>query len=227
MHLHHALAAALAVAGVASAGRTAPSKRDYANNDYYVIELDARAGLHPADAAAALGVRLVERAGELPDHYLVMTPKSTAATVAQKRSNGRQEEEDPVHAALVRLRKRASSTSIWSLSSRSTIEHAKRVSAAVRYLEKQVPRQRVKRASPPVPSEFNASSSAEVAKHFDIQDPLFEKQWHLVNEEFPEHSMNVSGVWEMGITGEGIISALVDDGLDYTSDDLAGNFVSL
>jgi kexin len=39
--------------------------------------------------------------------------------------------------------------------------------------------------------------------------------------------MNATGVWEDGVTGKGIISALVDDGLDFTSDDLAPNFVSL
>ena len=38
--------------------------------------------------------------------------------------------------------------------------------------------------------------------------------------------MNVTALWEEGITGEGIITAFVDDGLDYTSDDLAANFVS-
>ncbi|OBZ65694.1 Protease KEX1 [Grifola frondosa] len=36
--------------------------------------------------------------------------------------------------------------------------------------------------------------------------------------------MNVTPVWDMGITGKGVITALVDDGLDYTSDDLAANF---
>jgi kexin len=37
--------------------------------------------------------------------------------------------------------------------------------------------------------------------------------------------MNVTGVWEMGIMGEGVITSLVDDGLDYRSQDLAENFV--
>jgi kexin len=38
--------------------------------------------------------------------------------------------------------------------------------------------------------------------------------------------MNVSRLWDMGITGDGVITALVDDGLDYESEDLADNFVS-
>jgi kexin len=37
--------------------------------------------------------------------------------------------------------------------------------------------------------------------------------------------MNVTPVWDMGFTGKGIISSLVDDGLDYTSVDLKDNFV--
>ena len=39
--------------------------------------------------------------------------------------------------------------------------------------------------------------------------------------------MNVTALWEEGITGKGVITAFVDDGLDYTSEDLAANFVSV
>lgn len=38
--------------------------------------------------------------------------------------------------------------------------------------------------------------------------------------------LNVTGLWEEGVTGKGVISALIDDGLDYNSRDLAPNFVS-
>ena len=37
--------------------------------------------------------------------------------------------------------------------------------------------------------------------------------------------MNVTGLWDLGFTGKGVISALVDDGLDYEHPDLAPNFV--
>jgi kexin len=61
----------------------------------------------------------------------------------------------------------------------------------------------------------------------NITDPMFGQQWHLVNDDFPQHMMNATPVWEMGLTGKGVISALVDDGLDHQSDDLAANFVRI
>lgn len=41
------------------------------------------------------------------------------------------------------------------------------------------------------------------------------------------HMMNVTGVWKDGITGKGVTSAMVDDGIDYENPDLAPNFVRL
>ncbi len=38
--------------------------------------------------------------------------------------------------------------------------------------------------------------------------------------------LNAAPVWESGNAGEGVIAAMVDDGLDFESDDLADNFVS-
>jgi kexin len=96
----------------------------------------------------------------------------------------------------------------------------------VPYLERQTLRRRHKRA-PPSQRPPSSTSSEGVAARLGIQDPLFSKQWHLVNDDHPEHMMNVVPVWDMGYTGKGVISSLVDDGLDYTSDDLAANFVCL
>ena len=102
---------------------------------------------------------------------------------------------------------------------------------AVRHLEKQVPRQRIKRAAIPDPlpdpqnDDDGHSLSRAVAERLGIADPLFPDQWHLINEDYPEHMLNTTPVWDMGIMGEGVISAMVDDGLDYDSEDLADNFV--
>jgi kexin len=96
-------------------------------------------------------------------------------------------------------------------------------------LEKQKLRRRVKRDSSLVERQVEdgpVSASRAVANRLGIRDPIFSQQWHIVNDYDGKHMMNVTGVWEMGITGEGVISAMVDDGLDFESDDLAANFVS-
>ncbi|GAA5987157.1 hypothetical protein JCM11641_002149 [Rhodosporidiobolus odoratus] len=63
-----------------------------------------------------------------------------------------------------------------------------------------------------------------VRQQFNILDPLWSKQWHLVNGVMQENSINVTGVWEQGVAGTGVNVAIVDDGLDMHSDDLAANF---
>lgn len=65
-----------------------------------------------------------------------------------------------------------------------------------------------------------------LAEKHKIHDPLFPEQWHLANDIKTGNDLNVSGVWEQGITGTGINVALIDDGLDLHSPDLKENFVS-
>jgi kexin len=222
-----------------AAGVSKPARRDYASHEYYVMQHDPRAPgrASPDECASALGVEIVDRAGELKDHWLVRAPK--ADTLSRRAGGGASRATDSVEERWEALRKRAASGRRSMFSSRGAeTQRARRIAGAVPYLEKQVPRQRIKRddsllsrAPPPIVEggqgdAYNASSSHDVAIHFGFADPEFQKQWHLVNNDFPEHAMNATGLWDMGITGEGIISALVDDGLDYNSDDLAANFVS-
>lgn len=67
----------------------------------------------------------------------------------------------------------------------------------------------------------------EVSEKLGINDPIFKQQWHLVNTFNPGHDVNVTGLWYEGNAGEGIVTAIVDDGLDYESEDLHDNFNSL
>ncbi|MCC7474500.1 MAG: S8 family serine peptidase [Pirellulales bacterium] len=67
-------------------------------------------------------------------------------------------------------------------------------------------------------------------------DPLFASQWHLLNTgqevgsaEFPPlygvagQDINVVPAWNMGYTGEGVIVAVIDSGVQLTHPDLLGN----
>ena len=54
-------------------------------------------------------------------------------------------------------------------------------------------------------------------------DPGFTNQWHLNNTAYPGIDLNVTGVWDE-YTGSGVVVGVVDDGIDYTHPDLAGNY---
>ena len=192
-----------------------PAKRSYHTHDYYVLEHDPSAGASLEDCARALGVEVVEQAGELVDHWLVRIPKHVQ----------RRDGVDVVSSTLETLRSLALER--VPLSARSTSNlHARDLSSSIRWLGRQELRQRVKRAPPPIrPGQDSPNSVEAVSERLDIRDPSFPKQWHLINTPYPEHSMNVTGLWDLGYTGKGVISALVDDGLAYDHPDLADNFV--
>lgn len=189
-----------------------PAKRFYNTHDYYVLEHDPLAGASLAEVAGALGVEVIEQAGELANHWLVRVAKGL-----EKRDG------DPVVRSLEDFR--LESRSPHSSRSEQGLRR-RRAASSVKNVFPQTLRQRVKRAPPPVrPPKIE--SSEDVALRLGLHDPEFDRQWHLVNDEYPEHMMNVTALWEEGITGKGVITAFVDDGLDYTSEDLAANFVSV
>ncbi|PFH54267.1 hypothetical protein AMATHDRAFT_135595 [Amanita thiersii Skay4041] len=192
-----------------------PAKRSYDTHHYYVIAHDPHSDTSLDDVARSLNVEIVERAGELENHWLVRTPKPLFDKV------GRDKPSDRVLQLFEDLRTKANSNS--PLQKRSEAEHARRIVSSVKYLSKQTLRRRVKRA-PPLVRPPDSSAARATAARLGIQDPWFPRQWHLINDEYPEHMMNITGLWDMGYTGKGIISSFVDDGLDYTSKDLAANF---
>jgi kexin len=201
----------LAASSITFSDARKPTPKTYDTHDYYVLEHNPTHGLSPHQCAQAIGAQLVEQVGELKNYYVVSVPKPThdISQHLPRRNLAVARNLAPV-TALQTLRKRAAEP----YNGRA---YSKRLSSSIRSLELQTPRQRlVKRGT----------LLDEVIQTLDIKDPLFPKQWHIVNEEFPEHMMNVTGVWKQGITGKNIISAIVDDGLDYESEDLAPNFVS-
>lgn len=193
-------------------------RHSFDTHDYYVLEHDPHVGPSLSQVVIRLGVQVVERAGELDNLWVVRTSKQHLSTPQSKRDVV----DDRVFAALAALR--------TPVSARDPDHHvARSIADSVKHLARQELRQRVKRAPPPIrPGDDDPSAhplAQAVIDRLDIHDPQFIKQWHLVNEEYPEHMMNVTRLWEMGITGTGIVTALVDDGLDYDSEDLADNFV--
>ena len=199
-------------------GATLPTKPSYDTHNYYVLahnsKLDSSSGASLADVTAALGVELVEQVGELQDHWLVRQSKPKGDIVPRDGT-------DQVFKALEMLKAQAQAPH----AARSEDPHlARRIVSSVDYLSLQFLRLREKRAPPPTITP-NVSASRAMAARFGFTDPRFLDQWHIVNDEYPEHMMNVSGVWEMGFKGKGIISSVVDDGLDYESEDLSANFV--
>jgi kexin len=201
-----------------------PTKRSHSTHDYYVLEHNPSSGATLDECTGELGVELVEQVGELRNVWLVRSTKlmstfSPKKVTGSDRVLGRFED-------LLALSEHP--TSLYPRTGARARAH--RISSSIRHLSPQIPRQRIKRDSsfleraPQLNSQPNTTSEA-VAEQFGFVDPLFTKQWHIVNDEYPEHMMNVTGVWEMGLTGEGVITTLVDDGLDYRSRDLAANFV--
>ncbi|POY70258.1 hypothetical protein BMF94_6844 [Rhodotorula taiwanensis] len=228
-----------------------PAKRSYDSHVYYVLELDEShphaLEWSPEDVAEVLGAEHVEQVGELKGHYLIRAEASqvasgeeawTAAPVAD------QTRVRPRSFAGLEEGKRDRILERYDLLRRRSLgghaQTSKRSSAALHprlilSLERQEPRMRVKRDLPVLPPTARSfrnlprrSSATELisaaASKFSIFDPLWPKQWHLVNGVQTENSINVTGVWEQGVVGKGVNVAIVDDGLDMHSDDLAANF---
>ncbi|KAI5117476.1 hypothetical protein M0805_007180 [Coniferiporia weirii] len=185
------------------------ANRQYDTHDYYVLEHNPVAGVSLRDVLNVLELELVGEAGQLKDHWLLRRSKSL--TSHKQRHGG--DRLDNI------IRKRVAT---------EQDQEFRRISESVRHIAPQTLRTRVKRAGhearTPQPVDWLGMKSSDIAEREGIADPAFGDQWHLVNDEFPEHMMNVAPVWDMGITGESVISAMVDDGLDFESDDLAANF---
>lgn len=197
-----------------------PHKTDYNNYDYYVLEHDPSSSTSHHEVASTLGTEVVGQVGELRNHWLVSLPKDPRRA------------EDSVMDTYKSLRKRAKSAATESPHSKREIHQARRLVSSIRSLERQIPRQRTKRwlydeslHARQQEEQKNETRLEHVMKALNIADPEFHTQWHLLNEKTPTHDMNVTGVWEMGYTGKGVIAAIVDDGLDYESEDLADNYV--
>ncbi|CAL7950535.1 unnamed protein product [Xylocopa violacea] len=61
-----------------------------------------------------------------------------------------------------------------------------------------------------------------------FNDELWDQEWYLQdtrsNKALPKLDLNVLPLYRLGVTGRGVRIAVLDDGLEYTHDDLANNY---
>lgn len=186
--------------------------RDFHTNDYYVLHLDSDA--HPAEVARSLGLSHDGPLGELKDHHVFVARKAEHDVVKRELAERKRRKRD--------------------LNDRHVLD-------GVRFSQKQQLRQPwEKRVTPPDPAgpaimasrqaptdgavDWAVEKQQNVMRALDIQDPIFNEQWHLFNPVQVGHDVNVTDVWLQGITGKNATVAIVDDGLDMYSDDLRANY---
>jgi kexin len=225
-----------------------PSARSYDTHHYFSLETDPSATFQLAqNLGAALGVEAVERVGELDGHWLVRCMKNSRrdgdddGDDRQGDGNVKRSEEQGYLDVLERwqgMRRKRSldSQRIRDVQHLPVRKRSKRQPASPLQLPPSSllpPRSAHRRWS-----ERSSLSNSTIAQRDSLEeltyaqtslalaDPLLPKQWHLINTVMPDIALNVTGVWGEEVTGKGVKVAIIDDGLDMHSDDLAENFVS-
>lgn len=227
----------LSILAVLSGANSEPRRPIKPNHDlynYYVVEHNPSiSGRSLAEVANSLGVEVVEQVGELKDVWSVRALKTDVERSLDARDGG-SNGADRVEDAYKALKSAASRRASDDLSVRSDQDlEARALFSSITHFEKQHLHTLEGRAPPPFrpprpeDSGYVPPSTEEVIKEHSILDPYFPLQWHIVNDRYPTNTMNVTPVWSMGekgYTGRGVITSLIDDGLDYTATDLAEKF---
>jgi kexin len=184
------------------------NQRNFESHDYFALHLDAFAS--PGEVARSIGAQLEGPIGQLPDHYTFSAPKVRSDLV-----------ENELHKLRKRRRKRGiqdSARVLWYQKQRLRPRLVKRIPPPP------YPRQGPPPAKALQPDPIAVQVLEQIASTLDIHDPIFRDQWHILNTIQLGHDLNVTGVWLQGITGNGSITSVIDDGLDMYSDDLKDNY---
>ncbi|KAI9679934.1 MAG: pheromone processing endoprotease [Caeruleum heppii] len=186
-------------------------------HDYYALHLAP--STTPSEIATALNLAYEGQLGELKDHYIFSTPRQDLDVVKIARDQRRKQ------------RKRDVTTSAQPLDG---ILFSQKQMLKRRLVKRAIIPSAMERAGPPVgvdpPSTTPPMEDAalvrqkEIARSLGINDPIFGEQWHLYNPIQLGHDVNVTGVWQQGITGQNTTVAIVDDGIDMYSEDLKENY---
>lgn len=207
---------ALACAGVAI-GMEIP-RRDYDSRQYFAVELDTAESSEPLRRFIAEhkgAFRFEHPARGIDDHYVFSIDKRHG--LANAIGNVNSEDEN--------LFKRSPGY--------EDVYDAIMSNRDLKSIQVLVPRRLERRMPVPIteeeyrrdsPGDSSLELLNEAKEKLGINDPTFKEQWHLVNTFNPGHDVNVTGLWYEGITGKGVVTALIDDGLDYESEDLKDNF---
>ena len=56
-----------------------------------------------------------------------------------------------------------------------------------------------------------------------VDDLTGKKRKDQFNDDF-KHDMGIAAAWNMGYSGKGVVVSIIDDGIEYTHDDLKKNY---
>ena len=56
-----------------------------------------------------------------------------------------------------------------------------------------------------------------------VDDVTGKKRKDQFNDGF-KHDMGIAAAWKMGYSGKGVVVSIIDDGIEYTHDDLKKNY---
>ncbi|KAJ9125404.1 hypothetical protein QFC22_000364 [Naganishia vaughanmartiniae] len=216
-----------------------PTARSYDTHHYFSLETDPSATFQSAsDLGASLGVQVVERVGELDGHWLVRCAKnSDKDDVGLANGNVKRSEEQGYLDVLERWQGMRKKRSLDT----QRIKDVQHLPVRKRSKRQPPPQVASRAAATPVHRRRSLSQRSSLSNRTTVPrdtleeltyaqttlalaDPLLPKQWHLINTVVPDISLNVTGVWGEEVTGKGVKVAIIDDGLDMHSDDLAENF---
>lgn len=218
MRLYASAALAFGLLSTATAG---VERRTYDSHDFFAMHLEDSTS--PSQVARALGARHEGPVGQLPGHHTFSLPRDANSNI------------DALLQSLDtrgKMRRRSGNAGSAESSSGDGLD-------GILWSQKLEPRQRLQKRVPapvdnekrkdkrlwsytPDPDAVEAQTNAAVA--LGISDPIFTDQWHLSNTVQVGYDLNVTGVWLEGVTGQGVTTAIVDDGLDMYSFDLRPNY---
>lgn len=61
-------------------------------------------------------------------------------------------------------------------------------------------------------------------REISFEDPMYPEQWHLHNSKTKGMDINITEIWYHNISGEGVVVAVIDDGLEWNNPDIRDNY---